>query len=232
MHRVRRSDNPVVRGYPRLPDRISAHPSNVDSEKLARLPATAEALLGDRLEKWGFDGSLKVLLAGTRDNKNSPLATLREHEATICREIYSYVSSEFAKHVKLTVPAALVGNASVHPNHTRYMQFNFGRQGRENKRRRTLTPDVEITSCGFDSGFVAFARCGRVEFPQPAGRNVNMMPFVFGDQESLPENLKCYFPLIEQCPYMMDDVGKVGYLTVHESYVAKPTVGNKDAFSI
>jgi hypothetical protein len=46
-----------------------------------------------------------------------------------------------------------------------------------------------------------------------------MMPFIFGDKESLPDNLRCYFPLIEQCPYMADEIGKVGFLTVHESYV-------------
>ena len=48
---------------------------------------------------------------------------------------------------------------------------------------------------------------------------MSMMPFILGDRESLPSYLTCYFLLIEQCPYMKDDLGKVGYLTVHESYV-------------
>lgn len=79
--------------------------------------------------------------------------------------------------------------------------------------------DASTTSSGFDDGFVAFARCGSVDFPEPAGRNVNMMPFIFGDNDSLPSYLQNYFPLIEKCPYMKGDVGKVGYLTAHESYV-------------
>jgi hypothetical protein len=69
------------------------------------------------------------------------------------------------------------------------------------------------------TGFVAFSKCGRVEFPEPMDRNVNMLPFIFGDMDSLPDNLKCYHDLIEKCPYMKDEIGKVGYLTVHESYV-------------
>jgi hypothetical protein len=68
-------------------------------------------------------------------------------------------------------------------------------------------------------GFVAFSKCGVVEFPEPAERNVNMMPFIFGNKSSLPDDLQCYHELIEQCPYMRDEIGKVGYLTVHESYV-------------
>jgi hypothetical protein len=46
-----------------------------------------------------------------------------------------------------------------------------------------------------------------------------MMPFILGSKDSLPDDLMCYYPLIEQCPYMADEIGKVGYLTVHESYI-------------
>lgn len=76
-----------------------------------------------------------------------------------------------------------------------------------------------ITSNGFEDGFVAFARVGNVEFPEPDDQNVNMMPLIFGHNDSLPDDLQCYFHLIEQCPYLSTCLGKVGYLTVHESYV-------------
>eukprot|EP00591_Stephanopyxis_turris_P000183 CAMPEP_0195521074 /NCGR_PEP_ID=MMETSP0794_2-20130614/17892_1 /TAXON_ID=515487 /ORGANISM="Stephanopyxis turris, Strain CCMP 815" /LENGTH=475 /DNA_ID=CAMNT_0040650541 /DNA_START=55 /DNA_END=1482 /DNA_ORIENTATION=- len=68
-------------------------------------------------------------------------------------------------------------------------------------------------------GIVAFTVCGTVHFPEPTDRNVNMMPFIFGDISSLPPSLQCYFPLIEQCPYLAEETGKVGFLTVHESWV-------------
>jgi hypothetical protein len=77
----------------------------------------------------------------------------------------------------------------------------------------------ETTTSSSVDGFVAFSKCGVVEFPEPAERKVNMMPFIFGNKVSLPDDLQCYHELIEQCPYMRDEIGKVGYLTVHESYV-------------
>lgn len=205
--------------YCRLTDiRISAHPDNerIDSCKLERLPATAESFFGDELEMFRWTGTLYALFCGTRD-ENSPLALLYKHEATIVREIHSYIANKWAGYVKLTVPAALVGNRDIRENPV-YMQFNHGRCDR-NWRKRIVNRDAGTTSSGFDGGFVAFARCGHVKFPEPTGQNVNMMPFIFGDKDSLPTYLQYYFPLIERCPYMKDDIGKVGYLTVHESYV-------------
>eukprot|EP00580_Thalassiosira_gravida_P014288 CAMPEP_0201680952 /NCGR_PEP_ID=MMETSP0494-20130426/50860_1 /ASSEMBLY_ACC=CAM_ASM_000839 /TAXON_ID=420259 /ORGANISM="Thalassiosira gravida, Strain GMp14c1" /LENGTH=451 /DNA_ID=CAMNT_0048164683 /DNA_START=1011 /DNA_END=2366 /DNA_ORIENTATION=- len=228
--------------------RISAHPDNerIDSCKLERLPATAESFFGDELEMFDgrgrymhysaelemrtpaesffgdelemfrWTGTLYALFCGTRD-ENSPLVLLYKHEATIVREIHSYIANKWAGYVKLTVPAALVGNRDIRENPV-YMQFNHGRCDR-NWRKRIVNRDAGTTSSGFDGGFVAFARCGHVKFPEPTGQNVNMMPFIFGDKDSLPTYLQYYFPLIERCPYMKDDIGKVGYLTVHESYV-------------
>ena len=173
------------------------------------LPATAESIWDLDIDGW--KNMLEPLLCGTRDD-NSPLAVLRQHEATIVRDICSYIRHEFAGHVKMTVPASLVGNLEYGEDNV-YAQFD------EDRVWPCVKDDVAATSHRFDDGFVAFARCGQVEFPAPADRNVNMMPFVFGDKESLPDDLKCYFPLIEQCPYLKDDLGKVGYLTVHESYI-------------
>jgi hypothetical protein len=178
------------------------------------LPATAAELYKDKLEPFQWKGTIETVLAGTRD-ENSPLSALRQHEGTIVRDTCSYLGSQWAAHVKHTVPAYLVGSADTGGR----MQFNHGRNGYENWPRRNLARSADTTSNGFDNGFVAYARVGRVVFPEPADRNVNMMPFVFGDKESLPDDLQCYFPLIERCQYMQEDSGKVGYLTVHESYI-------------
>jgi len=191
----------------------------IGSSMLKLLPATAEVLGGDDLKKFTWKGVLEVLLAGTRD-ANSALAPLREHETTIVREIYSYIGNQWAGHVKLTIPAALVGRCA-DSDHCYLMRFNQGRHYPNFRHHEKIQciEDDKATPSGFDDGFVAFAACGHVYFPEPAARNVNMMPFIFGDRASLPGYLQCYYPLIDQCPYMQDYEGKVGYLTVHESYV-------------
>lgn len=197
--------------------RVSACPDaeSIDPSKLELLPAIAESLYGDKLMKFGWKGTLEVLFAGTRDKK-SPLSVLREQEATLIREIFFFISNQWAGHVKLTVPAALVGKPPEYFHPDSRMQFNHGRHGM-NWTNNSLIDGA--SSRGFDDGFVSFASCARVSFPQPDNRNVNMMPFIFGEKTSLPDYLKCYYPLIEQCPYTTDDKGKVGFLTVHESYV-------------
>jgi hypothetical protein len=63
-----------------------------------------------------------------------------------------------------------------------------------------------------------------VDFPKPTDININMMPFIMErsfEETKLPEYLRDYWTnIIQHCiirlPY---DVGKVGYLTIHESYV-------------
>lgn len=55
-----------------------------------------------------------------------------------------------------------------------------------------------------------------VAFPTPADRKVNMMPIVMGDDDTVPDDLKGYLPLIRQCDL---DEGSTVYLTVHESFV-------------
>ena len=127
------------------------------------LPATADVFYGDTLPRLIWKGPLETLFAGTRDPK-SILAVLREHESTIVRDIYTYVDNP-ATHVKLTIPAALVGSG----RSGKFMQFNHGRHGRSNWQRRDFKKAVTMSS-GFDNGFVSFVRCGRVEFPEPADR--------------------------------------------------------------
>jgi hypothetical protein len=46
-----------------------------------------------------------------------------------------------------------------------------------------------------------------------------MMPFVLGDRESLPDEVKCYYDLILACPYAKEEEGHMAYLTIQESYV-------------
>merc|ERR1711972_139009 len=62
-----------------------------------------------------------------------------------------------------------------------------------------------------------------IEFPPPQDININMMPFVIGSKESVPQAYAHYWPLIQKCQDVMDpdEVGKIGYLTIHESLVEK-----------
>ena len=63
-----------------------------------------------------------------------------------------------------------------------------------------------------------------VRFPPPTGINVNMMPIKYYDLENtLPDFLKGYAPLIRECPvavHKMPGYQRIVYLTVHESPVA------------
>lgn len=236
VYRVNRSDNPFDyydrNGFDyRLTSslRLESHPDDalIVPHKIEMLPATAEAYFEEELlEKFGWEGAVKTILTGTRD-KNSTLNKLRDHETTLTREIYSYLATQWARHVKLTIPAALVGQCG---QNTR-IRFNHGRRN-HNWGNRDILDSVSSTSHGFDDGFVAFARCGIVDFPEPAERNVNMMPFIFGNKESLPDDLQCYYPMIQQCPYMADDVGKVGFLTVHESYISSGSAQRREGLHI
>lgn len=66
---------------------------------------------------------------------------------------------------------------------------------------------------GFDS-------IGRATFPAPQDININMMPFIMGKEDSLPEAYRHYWPLIEQCNVPKKENGKICYLTIQESQVA------------
>ncbi|KAL1520867.1 hypothetical protein AB1Y20_022428 [Prymnesium parvum] len=69
----------------------------------------------------------------------------------------------------------------------------------------------------------AFAHMCSVDFPPPADRNVNMMPFMMNDLHSLPEDLRAYGAMIHECISTLSEgeEDRVGYLTVHESVVSK-----------
>lgn len=56
-----------------------------------------------------------------------------------------------------------------------------------------------------------------VTFPASQGLNVNMMPVIFGDADTVPHELRGYLPLMAACSRLRP--GSTAYLTVHESYV-------------
>lgn len=68
------------------------------------------------------------------------------------------------------------------------------------------------------------------EFPSPikdingnsTPMSINMMPFIFGDNETIPENFKRYIPLINIClENCASEYKKICYLTIDESYLEK-----------
>jgi len=181
-----------------------------DNDSILRLPALASEFFEDNFSSFGtWNVELRELFIGTRD-KGSNLSTLRGFEGTILRHIYSFLAHEWAKYVTRTLPAGCIGRL----RNNEICRFSG-------------TPDYEVLedlSAVFEKegkapNWVAFASCGHIKFPDPADRNINMMPFIFGDESSLPKDLQCYFECIQACPYTNKEIGMVGYLTVHESHV-------------
>lgn len=69
-----------------------------------------------------------------------------------------------------------------------------------------------------------------VEFPplpaeQEKWLNVNMMPFVMDNVDTLPECLRPYWPLVQACTRSLspEESAKVGYITVHEAEMTPDT---------
>ena len=63
--------------------------------------------------------------------------------------------------------------------------------------------------------FIEFKKCS---FPSPTGLNINMMPIIAGDEDSIPLFAKQYAELINDVPLRE---GSTIYLTVNESLVEK-----------
>jgi hypothetical protein len=61
-----------------------------------------------------------------------------------------------------------------------------------------------------------FKELNLVSFPEAQGINVNMMPIIVGDKNSLPPNLQPYSKMIDGCGL---DTASKAYLTVAESIV-------------
>ena len=207
-------------------------------DQLKKMPCSAEACCDDvtdidnrRLRHFGWTTQLQTILKGTRSRPMAkkmktdkttlvrsveqstvmvPLTLLRDYEDSIIREIFSFLPNEFGRHITMTIPADVVMNLH---------GWRMGRQGLLGSLIGSAL-STEVTSDNRNgTGYVAFARVGQVLdlFPPPKGRNVNMMPFILGDQESLPDDLRDYYSLIDACPFLHDDFGKIAFLTVHES---------------
>jgi hypothetical protein len=189
----------------------------------------------------GWHGVLSTLLAGTRsstdddciDNDDDDdddescsrcchLALLKDHENTILCEIMAFVGNPYLNHVRLTIPSPFIGDTTPFG----MMRFTKGRDGenyhhREFLLERGIRHHVEKRMMKQQQlqqdGLVSFCKCGHVEFPPPNDRDVNMMPFRLGDIDSLPDDLKCYYEMIEACPYVKEEIDNIAFLTVQES---------------
>lgn len=63
-----------------------------------------------------------------------------------------------------------------------------------------------------------FREINQIEFPKFSGININMMPFIFGDTESIPNSMASYWDIINECNFEKD---AVCYLTITETMVRK-----------
>src|SRR5687767_5403598 len=61
-----------------------------------------------------------------------------------------------------------------------------------------------------------FKEVSEVKFPSSMGININMMPIIFGDLESIPYYCSQYIDMIEKADF---EKGKLAYLTITESWV-------------
>ena len=200
---------------------------------ICRLPAVASEYWTRELGLRGWTPTLREFLTGIclHEVNNSQgtcyLSLLRGQENTLGRKIYSFLlPPEFAKYVKLTIPATHVGRL----RDSTMVRYNGGIHtlGRSQE-------DIEgqtSTKSTYPSDFVAWTTCGKIDFPPPKNRNVNMMPFIFGDMSSLPIDLRCFAKCIKACPVSPSDIGKVFYLTVQETYVDPESTQRREGLHI
>lgn len=191
-------------------------------EEINRLPCLASEYWSKQPKAYGWP-PLRLLLNGVHDC-NSTLSLLSGHEGTLVRRIYAYLPSN-AEYVTLTIPAINIGK-----HHDRMVRI-YGTEGRADYDDRTNIPLIPPKSTS-PSDFVAWTTCGKIQFPTPNNRNVNMMPFIFGDISTLPPELRCYEECIGACPVSSSDYGKVFYLTVHESFVDPASAQRREGLHI
>jgi hypothetical protein len=176
---------------------------------------------------------LRVILCGTR-NEQSSLSILRGYENTIVKHIYSYLLDLGKPLVTLTTPAHVAGRFYDRNREQVDMEVDGDEYEfvvtMSNPPRATPAVNVLIHDRGSNCTLlgpkkehrpqIAFTICGRVDFPPPQGIEVNMLPFIMGDPESLPNELQPYYDtVIARCPVEESEIGKVVYLTVNEGFV-------------
>ncbi len=132
----------------------------------------------------------------------------------ILRKIWRYVTDYWKSNIKIS-------------------SFSVDEEGRRfdpdpaflNLHRKTYYPDDKILFGGYDWWPYIFE--DDLVFPKPTGIEINMMPFVMVKDFSkalLPSNLEGYFQnIIQHCLLEDDQIGKIGYLTIQESFVQKDT---------
>lgn len=175
----------------------------------------------NNISSYGWSPKLKIILLGVLD-QHSPLHALYGFEDTIIRKIYSYFVAEYLSNVKLTLPAKSVGCIAYDNDRILVRCHNRGVDS-------SFLEETQDLSSG---DYVSFVSCGQINFPSPKDHNVNMMPFILGDIDSLPEDLQCYYECIQQCPIHTAEIGSVCYLTVHESWVEADSSQRRDGLHI
>lgn len=73
---------------------------------------------------------------------------------------------------------------------------------------------------------------GVLRFPPPRGININMMPFVIGNKNSLPTYLHGYWDIIVDCDPEYRENGKIWYLTIDERELKQGEVHRRPGIHI
>lgn len=95
--------------------------------------------------------------------------------------------------------------------------MNYNRSGRNSKTKMTTAHEYEEKEQPPDE-VIAMHSLGSTNFPSPTDIKINMMPFIYGKKDSLPQAYQGYWNMIEQCKCSKEN-GKVVFLTIDESMV-------------
>ena len=186
----------------------------------SRVSANANA------KKLPWSAHLVALLCGVNETNQqqqscSALRLLKGHESTLVRTIYEWgVVDHWKQHIVRCPPAHAVSFVEVdcawdEEDYAKVTDFEQGVHAYARGRSTWAIGQDEQ-----DRPEIAFSLVGTIgNWPKPTGRNVNMLPFVMGRKVSLPEDLRPYYELCEQCPMDDEEYGRVLYLTVSEGFV-------------
>ena len=177
---------------------------------------------------------IMTLLLGTRD-MHSPLAFLQGKEEDIFQLVFEMLIYKYKEGaVAITPPAYSAARVEYiqrydpppdESDEQEMVQASRGGFGNSLLHAtNALIPEryqmQRIGPSKNDRPQIAFSPCCSIKFPEPTGININMMPFIRGEKESLPKELWPYYELIiSKCPTDDSEQGDVMYLTVQESYI-------------
>lgn len=194
-----------------------------------RVPSLEEIETGKRFD---WKPTVMMLLLGARDGL-SPLSLLRGTEEDVIQNICGYLIYKYKEGaVRITPPAYSVSRVqhfSFEENkddvEDAELEMVTRRNGDSPACNALIPTKYQVEPIGRlkkDRPHIAFTACRSVEFPEPSGININMMPFVMGDRKTLPRELQPYYDMIiSMCPIAEEEKGEVMYLTVQESVVKK-----------